>query len=82
MAFKNNEKYAKAPPPETQLSLVDDTFKQAFGRSKGKRFFILHAPPPETQFSLVDDTFKQAFGRSKGKCFFIYTPRRPKPSFP
>ena len=33
------------PPPETQFSLVNDTFTQAFGRSKDKRFFILHAPP-------------------------------------
>ena len=33
------------PPPETQFSLVNDTFTQAFGRSKDKRFFILHATP-------------------------------------
>ena len=36
------------PPPETQFSLVNDTFKEAFGCIKGKRFFISHAPPPET----------------------------------
>ena len=30
---------------ETQFSLVNDTFKQAFRRSKGKCFVILHAPP-------------------------------------
>ena len=61
---KSTNIYENAPPPETQFSLVNDTFKQAFGRSKGTCFFILQALPLETQRSLVNDTFKQTFGRS------------------
>ena len=45
------------PPPETQFSLVNDTFTQAFGRSMDKRFFILHAPP-----SARRNVRSQAFG--------------------
>ena len=75
-------KSMKAVDPTKCVCPTRRPLKEAFGRSKGTCFFILHGPPTETQFSLVNDTFKQAFGRSKGKRFFILHGPPPETQFP
>ena len=62
MAFKNNEKYAKAPPPETQLSLVGDTFKRSFGRSTAH---IAHIIP---SFSVAMSDSKSTVSKTDSMC--------------